>query len=157
MKKLVLFALLLSIYTSCRKEGITVIAANLVNATPHHIMILPYKNGIVEKKDTIRIPPNTHFEFGYGSIRGLITIPLFSSEYFGGSDDSIVVIFDDLYSITHYVNIPTDTAPNYYLYTSLRNLGNRLSYTFYTEKKSKHRRRNNHVYNFTEQDYLDAK
>ena len=88
---------------------------------------------------------------------GNVSVPGFTSKYFGSSDDSIIVVYDDLYKITHYANTPSQLAPKYYLFSSLRNIGNSLSYRFVSTPISRHNNNNAHYYDFTEQDYLDAK
>jgi hypothetical protein len=113
---------------------------------------------VVRQGDIISMPPLTHFRLAIGAQKGPSSQPGFFSEHFGGLEDSIVVIFDDKYKVSHYANTPIDTAKKYYLFSSLRNIGNPLSYEFYTTKL-KHSKsvENTHVYKFTEQDYLDAK
>lgn len=80
----------------------------------------------------------------------------FNSKYLNGSD-SIIVLFDNLYSITHYINTPLLTARKYYLYASHRNLNNKDSYVYTYRDISKQKRETTYTYEFTEQDYLDAK
>jgi hypothetical protein len=158
MKKIFLLVFLLTIYTGCIKEYMTFYTVYLVNPTQHQITLLCYKNGMVMQGDSIRMPPLTHFLFGSGAEKGANPHPGFSSEHFGGQDDSIVVIFDDKYRISHYGNIPPDTASKFYLYSSVRNLGNISSYEFYTKERRRSKSVDNtHVYKFTEQDYLDAR
>lgn len=157
MKKILLLAFLLNIHTSCNKEGKTFYTAYLVNPTQHQITLLCYNEGVVKKGDSIRIPPLSDFLFGEGSYRGANPHPQFSSDYFA-EHDSLVVIFDQKYKISHYANMPIYPASKYYLNSSLRNLFNISSYEFYTKERKRSKSVDNtHVYKFTEQDYLDAK
>jgi len=141
----------------CIKEYNSVYTATLINTTSHSIKILFYKGGAVLPTDTIALVQNQQFEFANGSQRGNLTNPGFSSKYFGNSNDSIVVIFDNLYKITHYGFTPLHLAPKYYLYVSPRNIGNPNSYRFVSTPISSHGNKNDHYYDFKEQDYLDAK
>ena len=141
---------------SCIKEESTLYIATLTNTTTHSITILCYKNGVVYPNDTIKLMQNQSLEIANGFFRGRSSSPGFISGYFGGPDDPIVVIYDDTYRMYHYANTPTQLAPKYYLNTSLRNIGNPNSYRFeLTEEKNGNV--NKHFYDFTEQDYLDAK
>lgn len=158
MKKIFLLVFLLSIYTGCIKEYSTSYTAYLVNPTQHQITVLCYKEGVVSQDDSISIPPFTHIMFAQGSYEPPNPHPKFSTKYFGSPDDSLVVVFDHKFRISHYGNTPLDTATKYYLYSSLRNLRNMLSYEFYTRGiKGTKSINNTHVYRFIEQDYLDAK
>ncbi|WKZ64102.1 MAG: hypothetical protein QY315_04740 [Saprospiraceae bacterium] len=144
------------LFNSCKKEEMTLYTATLKNNTTHQITIYPYKNGVVNSSDTINLPPNMEFEIADGYFRGIVTGPGFGSNYFGGPNDSIVVYFDSQFRMTHYADQPQNVASNFYPFTSTRNLGNPLSYTFQSVSESNHRQRNMHLYTFVEQDYLDA-
>ncbi len=130
--------------------------ATIINTTQHSINILYYKGGIVYPNDIIKLVPNQQFEFAYGSHRGNVTGRGFSSNYFGENDDSVVVIFDNLYKVVHYVNSPLRFASKYYLYSSNRNILNVLSYRFISTATSSKSHKNDHFYDFIEQDYLYA-
>jgi len=156
MKRLSL--LLISSFSlfACQKEKTTLYSTTLFNSTNHKILILPFKFGIVQPEDTIKLDPNSTFEIALGVDRGLVSIPGFFSKYFGQPEDSILVIFDNIYSITHYANEPNNKAMKYYLFNSLRNIGNPNSYEFKSVRTSKYKNTNTHKYTFTEQDYLDT-
>ena len=153
-----LFITIIFFYCSgCIKDYRSLYTATFINTTTHSINILFYKNGSVEPADTIKLLQGQEFEFAKGSVWGNVSVPGFTSKYFGSSDDSIIVVYDDLYKITHYANTPSQLAPKYYLFSSLRNIGNSLSYRFVSTPISRHNNNNAHYYDFTEQDYLDAK
>ena len=99
--------------------------------------------------------PNQPFLFADGIEKGSVSIPGFGSKYFGGPNDSIAIIFDNLYRVAHYANTPTQLASKFYLNISLRNIGNPLSYRFVSTEIGSGRR-NEHFYDFTEEDYLYA-
>ena len=124
--------------------------------TTHSIKILFFKNGAVSSNDTVRLGQNQQFEIASGTQRGNITAPGFTSKYFGGNNDSVIVVFDNLYKISHYVNAPIQKATKHYLYSSTRSIPNVLSYRFVSTPNSKNSSQNDHYYDFKEQDYLDA-
>ena len=156
----IFIAAIFLLHFGCIKEDSTIYKANLINQTSHQITILPYKKGVINKKDSIFLNPGDNFEIANGYIRGLIDKPFFSTEYFAiEQGDSIVVFFDKTFPIVHYNYIlPQKLFIKNYLRDSNRNLNNREgSYKFDTKATSKHQRHNQHTYTFTEQDYLDAK
>ena len=155
--KHLLFLIILFYFSACIVEYNSLYTATFINTTTHSIKILFYKNGSVSSTDTIKLLQGQEFEFASGSIRGNTSAPGFSSRYFGSSDDFIIVIYDDLYKITHYAITPLQLAPKYYLQVSDRNFRNPNSYRFESTPLSKHSNKNDHYYEFTEQDYLDAK
>jgi hypothetical protein len=138
---------------ACNKESNTLYTASLVNKTNHSIKIMFFNSGVVNPKDTIRLTANQSFEIANGSERGIITIPFFTSNYYG---DSIWVIFDGIHRISHYSVTPNQLYPKNYPYSSIRNLINRNSYRFVSTPFA-NSYKNEHFYEFIEQDYLDAK
>ena len=115
-----------------------------------------YKGGIVYPTDTIKLTYNQPFEIANGFDRGKSSQPGFSSKYAGGPNDSVVVVFDNIYKVSHYANTPITLASKYYLNVSLRNIVNPKSYRFESTEE-KNGNVNKHFYDFVEQDYLDAK
>jgi hypothetical protein len=146
------------ILLSCQKERQTSFQAFLINKSGHKIEIRPHFGSTVPSDKIIRLQMNDSFLVGDGFFRGLVAADAygFSSKYLNGAD-SLRIIFDDVFSITHYVRTPASFAPKYYLYTSLRNLGNYKSYAATSTVISKTAWYNEYKYTFTEQDYLDAK
>ena len=119
-----LFITIIFFYCSgCIKDYRSLYTATFINTTTHSINILFYKNGSVAPADTIKLLQGQEFEFAKGSVWGNVSVPGFTSKYFGSSDDSIIVVYDDLYKITHYANTPLQPAPKYYLFSSVRNTG----------------------------------
>jgi len=153
MKQL-FFCSILFLSVSCNKEDITIYIATLQNKTTHSITILPYKSGSVLASDTIKLSPGSEVEIAHGSQWGIVEVPGFSSKYFGGPNDSVIVVFDNLYKVSHYANTPGLLSAKYYLNTSTRNIGNPHSYRFESVRVNNHQQKNTHVYEFTEQDYL---
>lgn len=157
MKNKILLTLSLHLFlTGCKKEEVTFYYAYVKNKSTHQIQIKPYSLGAVVTANIISLSPNQEIKISDdGFIRGIAQNSGFGSKYFAGVD-SLVVLFDGIYSITHYFINPTSFAPKYYFYTSTRNIGNPDSYVLVGED-SKHKRINSYYYDFTEQDYLDAK
>lgn len=143
---------------SCTRESIgsTHTKATLTNKTLHNIKVLFYKGGIVYPNDTIKLSANESFLFADSYLKGEIILPAFSSKYFGNPSDSIVVIFDNIYKISHYADTPLQKASKYYLNSSLRNIANPNSFIFQSTQQGNNSRLNDHYYEFKEQDYLDA-
>lgn len=154
MKYFFSIALILLI-VGCNKDYVSQYTATLTNNTQHSIIILCYKGGIVYPSDTIKLHANTSLEIANGFIRGDINVPGFTSQYFGGPNDSNIVIFDGIHKISHYANTPVNLASKYYLNSSIRNINNPKSYRF-VSTPTDHAHKNDHYYEFIEQDYLDA-
>lgn len=160
MKNLkILLIIIFFVISGCTsiKDETTTLKSYITNSTlSAKITILFYKTGFVSSKDTLKILPGETIQFGDGWEFGDIKVPMFESEHLGGPEDSVVVIFNDSFSVTHYANTPTDLSSKYYLFESLRNINNPLSYEFETVRIKKERI-NYHYYTFTESDYEFAK
>ena len=144
------------LFVGCIKEGSTSYRATIINPTMHTIECRPYYAGIVPPASVFRIGANDTFELALGSDRGIVGRAGWTSKYMSGAD-SVLVVYDNLYSIIHYGNTPAVLNPRHYLFSSLRNIGNPKSYEYTFTDHSKWFRSSNYKYIFTEQDYLDAK
>lgn len=147
------------IIASCTKEKITVYSVYAKNSTNHQIKIVPYFSGVIDNAKILFLNPGDSIKFAYGFERGIVNHGGFGSGLFSGisSNDSVVILFDNLYSISHYLNTPSSLAPKYYLHSSLRNFGNYLSWEYSADDISKNKREAFYLYKFIEQDYLDAR
>ncbi|MEO7524510.1 MAG: hypothetical protein ABIT58_10470 [Ferruginibacter sp.] len=150
-----IFLIIPFILSSCQKEETTIYLAYLKNTTNHLIKIQPYTSGYIVTENIINLSPGEKLEIANGNARGLQNNAGFSSKYFSTAD-SIVVTYDDLYSISHYIITPSSLNSKYYLYPSNRNLAQKQSYTYMSENLSSHSRRNTYNYEFIEQDFLDT-
>jgi hypothetical protein len=157
MKRVLLLTLLFAlIFMGCTKETVTFYYAHLKNQSTHQIQIKPYSLGTVVTANIISLSSGDEIKISDdGFVRGIAPNSGFGSKYFAGVD-SVVVIFDALYPVTHYFVSPTSLARRYYFNTSTRNIGNKFSYALIGEDL-KHNRINNYYYDFSEQDYLDAR
>ena len=144
------------LFAGCIKEGSTSYRAVMINPTMHTIEFRPYYGGVVPPANVFKIGANDTLEIALGSFRGIVGQGGFISKYFAGTD-SVLVVYDNLYSIVHYVYTPVALNPRHYLYSSLRNIGNLKSYEYTFKDHYKGFRSSNYKYIFTEQDYLDAK
>lgn len=156
MKINIVIILLLLFQIGCTKEKITIYKAFLKNTTNHEIKIIPYFSGITYSNKNVILHPGDSVKIGDGFDRGLVNHGGFSSEYLSGSD-SLVVSFDNLYTITHYFTTPSTLSNKHYLYSSGRNLGNYLNWEYSYSDLSKNKREAIYLYKFIEQDFLDAK
>lgn len=147
----------ITLLAGCTKEESTLSYAYLKNGTSHKVEFRPYFSGNVPADKIIILLSNETKEIAKAVFARGKGNHGFSSSYFGGPGDSIIVVFDDLYSITHYSSTPASVNPKHYLFTSLRNIGNPKSYDLQSRDISKYQRENIYTYTFTEQDYLDAK
>jgi hypothetical protein len=155
MKTLSIICVIATLLFSCYKEPVTHYEAHLTNRTSVAIIIVPFKNGIASQDRTVSIPPGGTVQIAKGFDRGLVENAGFVSEELHG--DSLQVVFDNLYTCSHYINPGSGSAPKNYSYTSTRNLGNYLSYQWTQTKPSKNNWHNRYDYDFTEADYQFAK
>lgn len=155
MKAVLILIFGVALFTGCTKEQITFYYAYLKNTTTHKIEIKPYSNGSVNTANIITLLSNENKEIANGTERG-ISNGGFISPYFAGAD-SLVVVFDNTYSIVHYGLTPANINPKHYLFLSPRNVGNWRNYQLTTRDISRYKRENIHVFDFIEQDYLDAR
>lgn len=154
MMKILVVALLL--FSSCQKEQKTEYTASIKNSSTHIISILFYRDGLVGNLDSIQLSSNELVLIANGTFRGLVDIPSFSSSYFGSPQDSIIVIFDHRYRMSHYSVKPNVFSIKHHFRESPRNLGNPNSYDFESKLIGGRFRSNTHFYTFTDQDFLDA-
>ena len=154
--KYFLLVAIVHLLSGCTKEEMTLYKAYLKNTTSHKIEVKPYFGGVVSSDKIITLLANETKEIANGFDRGIVGNAGFNSQNLSGSD-SLIIIFDNLYSITHYLNNPTSLAQKHYLYSSNRNLYNKDNYNYSYQDVSKHKRESTYMYNFIEQDYLDAR
>ncbi len=155
--KTALPVLMWMLLNACVKEKTTTYEAYIMNGTSHQIEIHPYKGGFVHAEDTIRLAPGQTIQIADGTDRGIVNRGGFSSKYFGGSDDSNIIVFDNVHFVTHYANQPTNLNSKYLLFGSTRNIGNPLSYYYEYWDIDRNGRQAKYTYTFVEDDYNFAK
>lgn len=151
-----LFLLLAAAFCfSCMKERQTFSYQKIYNSTNHTIMIIPFSNGVEKEESKKLLGPNSVIELEYRMVRGINNTPSILFDYFRNVD-SLHVIFDNQYQVTHLLlGTSTSTRRNYTL-GSNRNLGNRDSYILEKKEDNKYSRTWELQYQVTEQDYLYA-
>mgnify|MGYP003617035450 CR=1 FL=1 len=155
MKKyLNLFIFLL--FTSCIRDGNTSNNVNIENNTNHIIKLIPYKNGVVDSLKIKAIPNYSSIQIERNNQRGKTEVPVVFWDYFKNLD-SIVIIWDNTYSVTHMLSDTFFSAKKYIQFDEIRNIGLNSSYTNTSSNESKIGITWHVNYTFTEQDYLDAK
>lgn len=144
--------------SSCIKEDATEASIYIRNDSKHDVLVLPYKSGTVAASDTIKVSVNEEIFVDVDHSRGIAgNVGFFSRKLSVGNDDSIVVVFDKLYRVAHYLQSPDlITAPKYLLYQSDRNLANFLSYEYSKEDVNKHVRKQTYRYVVIYADYEHA-
>jgi hypothetical protein len=153
MKYVSLFIFLF--FTACIKESNTFSTTRFNNTTSHYISVDVYKWGGLVPQHSFFLTPGeskivlstSNGGIGNGIALGSMLMIM----------DSIKVVFDDLYRITHYKPSLTGTNPHNYPYHSPRNIFNDSSYTRVLKGDRKYRRECDFKYTFTQQDYLDAR
>jgi len=100
-KSFVTFILFLSL--GCVIERSTRTEAALRNASTHYITMQGYRFGVATNGDRLELGPGEEIEFGDNQARGK-NVDGFSSSHLGDAD-SVVVTFDQLYKVTHYVHV----------------------------------------------------
>lgn len=148
--------LLMSIFSGCITEPNTNFKATLKNDSGSKILLTPYLKGSPALDKEVYIFVNESLEIANGSDRGKVNHAGFDSQYLTGMD-SLVVIFNDSFKITHYRINPETPSANHYLNEDFRNLFNYLNYEYSIDDRSRGKRVAYYNYVFTEQDYLDAK
>jgi hypothetical protein len=138
---------------ACTKEEITIYRAFIKNITVHQVKIIPYSQGTAPVSKHILLNPGDSLKVADGSDRGIVNHGGFHSDYLAGSD-SIIVVFDNLYPVSHYITTPPSFAEKYYLYSSIRYIANYLSWEYSYRDISRYKREALYLYKFTEEDYL---
>src|SRR5690606_25656325 len=149
MKFFILICSVFCIVNGCKREVVTNYKATLYNKSTVQVVILPYKNGVVYKADTIKIKINDSFLISDGWVRGKIETPFFNNEYFEGANDSTIVVFDNIYRVAHYFITPMKLNPKHILHKSERNIYNSNYYEFTREGSKRKGYTNIHKYYFT--------
>lgn len=156
MKRIIFLLSMVTTLVCCTKEKETITSLIIHNNSSKNIEIMPYRNGGIYTPGRLSIPSGSGHSFPSHASRGISKVPVVFPSYLDMTD-SIVVVFDGTYRITHLLHDSTTTYPiKHYLKTSVRNLGNLDSYISVITSDKKHKRFFEVKYTFTQQDYLDA-
>lgn len=142
-------------FSSCIKESMTTTIATLKNQSGVSINIIAYVNG-TQLNNIVEIIANSSFEISHENNFGISNNAGFSSKYLSGMD-SVKVVFNDSFIVTHYRKIADSLHPKSLGNNNNRNIFNYLNYVYSFVDKSKHSRLTTYIYTFTEADYNFAK
>src|SRR5690606_25399382 len=154
VKYIILISLFSVLLKSCRKEENTNYKAMLINKSSVQILLVSYIDG--RDVDRITINDGSSVIIGEGTDRGFVNHAGFDSKYLSGVD-SVIIIFNDSFSVSHYNNNPIAFSFKYYLQENSRNIFNYLNYNYYHQDKSRGWRNAYYRFTFTEEDYNFAK
>jgi len=112
--------------------------------------------GVMNVNNIMTLSPNSTLKIADYNVMGMQNDGGFHSDLTAGAD-SIIIVFDATYRVTHYYTSPVNFANNYYTFDSNRNIRNISSFIYKTEDTSESSRQNTYTYTFTEEDYLYAK
>jgi hypothetical protein len=139
--------------SSCRHEESNDTVTFIDNKTLHTIKVLEYSNGLLLKEifnnrmdKKIVLNSNTRGKGGGYSYASYLSF-----------NDSTLVVYDDSIQIVHYSYKESKNQLSGIFYDSSRSLYNRNNYIRKINQEEKHYISNEYTFNFTEQDYLDAK
>lgn len=144
------FALIL--ISSCIKEESTLSELVYINNSNNIISIKVFQNSFIS--DSFRISPHSAINKESFSERGFSNEPIIFFDFLRESD-SIIVTFNDLFSITH-LNDSVSYGKKRISYFSSRSLYG-ANYTNSKVDEKKHYIHYQKTFTFTEQDYFDAK
>ena len=162
LKYLFICCLVLYSFSSCVKDYITLNKAILVNETAHDISIFIFKKGGLANRDSIAINAHDSVVILQGTSKGEKAGVDWqgATGAFKNTGDSVIVIFDNNFPVTHYYQYSPESiyrAEKYYLFSSSRNVLNLDNFILNQEKLTKHKYENILRYRFAEQDYEYAK
>jgi len=112
--------------------------------------------GIEDTSKLIHLASNTENQIELNRTRGKSTAPLVFFDYFKNVD-SVIITWDNLYPVTHMISDNFISSNKNIAVLAQRNIGYRKSYSESVLSENKQSISWNVVYNFNEQDYLDAK
>ena len=138
MKNIILFLLFLIANACCKPNFIY--NKVLKNSTEHHIELIYYTLG--KSYATFTINKNS-------TVKNNVVIQ--------DNTDSLIVIWDDLYSVAHYIPNKEGNTKNSIKQNEPRSLFNNDSYIEEIQNRKCDGKTTTLTYTFTEQDYLDAK
>jgi len=150
---IVILALLLC---SCEKEDTTYSNVLVENLTQHHINIIPYTNGMIDSNRIFSLSYAQEKSIESHTDMGISSGPIYFGDYFYGVD-SIIVIWDNTYPVTHMISDSFISNNKYIPAFHNRNIGYLGKYEIRKVKESKHNIIWTATYSFTEADYEYAK
>jgi hypothetical protein len=154
MKQYLAFLIIILSYGCAEKQSTSKVS--IFNSTLHKVTLAPYINGIVDSSKYKILQPNESFSVETNYQRGKTKIPVVFWNYFKNLD-SLVVIWDETYHMTHMLSDTFYSSNNFIQFAENRNIGLSTSYVNSIKSESKHSIEWSVINTLTEQDYLDAK
>lgn len=155
MKKWVIFFISL-VNIGCIKDKRSITDVIISNATIHKVTLVPYLNGFVDSSKYKILQAKSSISIENNFQKGKTKIPVVFWDYFKNLD-SLVVIWDDIYSMTHMLSDTFTSSNNHLQGYESRNIGLSTSYVNSVKTESKHSIEWAVINTLAEQDYLDAK
>ena len=140
---------------SCIRDGKSITTLSLSNTTTHKVTLIPYYNGVVDSSRYKSLLPYDQILIENNFQKGKTKIPVIFWDYFKQLD-SLTVIWDDTFNMTHMLSDTFHSSTNFIQFAENRNIGLSASYIQSIKSESKISIEWSVIYNFTEQDYLDA-
>lgn len=140
---------------SCSKEKTGNTKTVFKNSTNHRIKIMPYIGSLVDNANIKTLPQQSETVVYEANVRGKTIDPSFGlllQPY-----DSVVVSYDDTVKIPHIKFNLVYTGTHRILFSSSRSISNEANYIKTITEETKNSLTGYHLYEFKEQDYLDAK
>jgi hypothetical protein len=140
---------------SCSKEKTGNTKTIFKNSTDHRIKIIPYIGNLVDNANIKTLLQQSETVVYEANVRGKTIDPSFGlllQPY-----DSVVVSYDDTVKIPHIKFNLVYTGTHRILFSSSRSISNEANYTKTITDETKNSLTGYYLYEFKEQDYLDAK
>jgi hypothetical protein len=155
MKKNLLYICFLCCLSACIQEESNLTKTFIINNTDYDVQITNYYRGVIQQGTSKNIPKRSKTLVSYSDEFGK------GAGYFYANDlmftDSTLVKFDNNYTIVHYTKVPAIPNPKHITFESSRSLYNGNNYQRVILEEKKHYISNEYTFEFTLQDYLDAK
>ena len=156
MTKLTVILLLLGIGCKRDIDGRSSIKYYWENKSVNSVEIRPFRNGVLNEEKVILLLPGQKKEVGSAILPDKADLgTCFSSSFLNA--DSVKVVFNGVFVITHYFLQGIATWGKHYDYGANRNLSSRTGYVGNITRDVKYGRDIAYNYIFSEQDYQDAK
>lgn len=143
-------------FGSCVKDGKTTSQVILSNPTTHNISLYPYQNGFIDSPNIKTIIQGEEVIIEDNFQKGKTNSPLVFWDYFKPYD-SLVVIWDGVYPITHFLSDTFLSSNKFIQFGASRNIGYDASYVVSSNNETKISIEWITKYVFSEQDFQFAK
>lgn len=135
--KYYLVLLLVFMIFGCIKDEKSTTNVSIVNATQHKVVLIPYTNGFIDSSKYKVLQSNEILSIETNNQKGKTKIPVVFWNYFKNLD-SLVVIWDDIYRMTHMLSDTFTSSSNHLQGYESRNIGLSTSYVNSVKSESKH-------------------